>query len=248
MSAVYRSGKGTQVVVRKGARELHIDGTFASYYEPGQVSTGSVWDALGAALLVLPPRRRRSVLLLGLGGGSAARLARALAPRAHIQAVEIDPNVVRLARQWFDLDALDVEVTVADARQVVARSRRRFDAVLEDVFVGDGRDAAKPDGLPEPGLIHAARRLSPGGVLASNALDEAPEVAQVMTGLFPRLVRIEIEGYDNQVFVGSRAGLDARRMRAAVARDPVLTRTLPRLRFRTISGRIIRTGTARRSC
>ena len=45
--------------------------------------------------------------------------------------VEIDPAVVRLARKWFDLDALGVEVTVADAREVIARSRRRFDAVIE---------------------------------------------------------------------------------------------------------------------
>ena len=94
------------MVKRDGVRELHVDGTFASCYEPGRVTTGSVWDALAAGLAALPSRRRRSVLLLGLGGGSAARVVRALAPRAQIVGVEIDPSVVRLARHWFDLDEL----------------------------------------------------------------------------------------------------------------------------------------------
>ena len=73
------------------ARALRIDGTFASWYEPGQQVTGSVWDALAAPLLLLPKPRRNRVLILGLGGGSAARVVRALAPKARITGVEIDP-------------------------------------------------------------------------------------------------------------------------------------------------------------
>jgi spermidine synthase len=222
-------------VVRRGrGRELRIDGTFASWYEPGRATTGSVWDALGAGLLALPPARRRSVLLLGLGGGSAARVARALAPRARIRAVEIDPQVVALARRFFDLDALDVEVVVDDARRFLARHRARYDAVLEDVFVGEGGDAVKPEGMLVPGLERAARRVAPGGVLASNALDEAPAQARLLAARFPRVVRIEIAGYDNRVFVAGRAPLAARRLRAAVAAEPLLAATLPRLRLRTL--------------
>lgn len=237
MGGVYRGRGVSRVVVRGGARELHIDGTFASWYRPGEAVTGSVWDGLGAALLALPPARRRAVLLLGLGGGSAARVVRALAPRARITAVEIDPRVVRLAREWFDLDELGVEIVVDDARRFLARSRRRFDAVLEDVFVGSGRHAVKPEGLPLPGLAHAARRLRAGGVLASNALDEAPDVARAMAGLFPRTVCIGIEGYDNRIFVGRRGPLSGRALRSAVARHPVLHASLPRLRFRSASPR-----------
>jgi len=53
-----------------------IDGTFASWYEPGRAVTGSVWDALAAPILLLPRARRSRVLILGLGGGSAARIVR----------------------------------------------------------------------------------------------------------------------------------------------------------------------------
>jgi spermidine synthase len=220
--------------MRDGVRELHVDGTFASCYQPGRVLTGPVWDALAAGIAALPRQRRRSVLLLGLGGGSAARVVRALAPRARIVGVEIDPSVVRLARRWFDLDALGIEVVVDDARAYLERCRRRFDAVLEDVFVGTGRDAVKPEWLPEPGLTRAAGCLARRGILASNALDEAPAVSAAMGRLFSSVVRIEVDDYDNQIFLGCSRALTGRQLRRAVAATPVLVPTLCCLSFRTV--------------
>ena len=55
-----------------------------------------------------------------------------------------------LAALEKELDELGVEVVIADARAYLEQSRRRFDAVLEDVFVGTGRNAVKPEWLPEP--------------------------------------------------------------------------------------------------
>jgi spermidine synthase len=232
--------------VRRGARglRLEIDGTFASWWQPGRVATGSVWDALVAPLVALAPRRRRRVLVLGFGAGSAARLARALAPRASIVGVELDPAVVAAARRHFALDALGVELVVADARAALARERRRFDLVIEDCFVGRGRAERKPDWLPEPGLALAARRLAPGGILVSNAIDEAPAVARALARLLPHRVELRVDGYDNRVLAASSAPLDARRLRAALAAEPVLAPTLPRLRLRTLRSRATRRGGA----
>lgn len=231
-------GSRARVSVRDvgGARALHVDGTFASFYRPGRARSGPVWDALAAPLLWLPRARRRSVLLLGLGGGSAARLARALAPRAVIVGVEIDPAVVRAARRAFDLDALGLEVVVGDAREHLARERRRFDVVLEDVFVGRGRAVRKPDWLPEPGLAEAARRLARGGLLVSNALDEAPAVGRRLSRLFPSVVEIGVGGYDNRIQVGGPQGLDARGLRRAVAASELLAPSLAELSFRSRRG------------
>jgi predicted O-methyltransferase YrrM len=227
--------RGTTVVRRGGGLELRVRGTFASYYRPGSALTGSVWDALAAPLLALPRRRRApSVLLLGLGAGSAARVARALAPAARIVGVEIDPEVVALARRHFELDRLGVEVVQADAAAFLARSRERFDAVLDDVFVGRGRAVRKPAWLLEGGLASAADRVAPGGLLASNALDEAADVARLLAARFPRVVAIDVAGYDNRVLVGGPARLAARALRAAVARSPVLSPTLPALTLRTL--------------
>jgi len=211
-----------------------VDGTFASSWCPGDVTTGSVWDALALPILALPAARRRRVLILGLGGGSAARLVRALAPEATIVGVEYDAAVVRAARQHFALDALDLEVVVGDARRYLETSRRRFDLVVDDVFVGRGFAVHKPDWLPDPGLGLAAARVATGGLLVSNTIDETPAVAAYLRARFPARSRIGIEGYDNRVLVAGPVGTNARMLRTATAAEPLLADTLPRLRFVTL--------------
>jgi len=226
--------KRARVRVHEGphGRELIVDETFASLYRPGHIATGCVWDAIAAPLLFLPPERRRSVLALGLGGGSVARIARALAPDALIVGVELDAEVIAAARASFDLDALGLEIIVDDALAVLKREKRRFDVIFEDVFIGRGDAVRKPDWIPEPGHRLAARRLRPGGLLVSNTLDEASVVARAMTGSHASVVRVEIEDYDNRIFAAGPKGLTARGLRAAVAADPVLRESLPLMRFR----------------
>jgi predicted membrane-bound spermidine synthase len=231
------AAKGRAQVVRRGAAlELRVDGTFASLYRPETPRTGSVWDALAAPILALPPRRCCSVLILGLGGGSAARLARALAPEARIVGVEIDREVVALAERWFGLGTLGLEVVCADARAFLGRTRERFDAVLEDVFGGPGRAVRKPVWMLEGGLAAAAARVATGGLLASNALDEAPAVGRAVAARFPRALCIEVAAFDNRILVGGPPGLSARALRAAVAASPVLAPSLRSLRFRSLPG------------
>ena len=234
MSVSARSPRADRVEVkhtRKG-RALRINGTFASWYQPGSAITDSVWDALVTPLLLLPPARRRQILILGLGGGSAARLARALAPRARIIGVELDPKVVRAARRWFDLDELGVEIVRGDARHYLERTQKRFDLILEDVFVGTRRSIRKPDWLPAPGLAHAARRLRAGGVLASNTLDEAAAVSREMRTLFGSTLRIDIDEYDNRIVVGAEFPLSGRALRSALQHSPVLGPTSGRFSIR----------------
>jgi len=213
-------------------RRLIVDETFASSYRPDTPATGCVWDALAAPVLALPPRRRRRMLVLGLGGGSVARILRHLAPEAEIVGVELDPEVIAQARKHFDLDALGLEILSEDALEVLHREKRRFDYIVEDVFIGRGDAVHKPGWLPLPGLHLAAARLARGGLLVSNALDEAPSVAAELGGRFPGLLRIEVEDYDNRVFVAGPRGLDARALRGAVASDAVLGESVGILSFR----------------
>lgn len=228
----------TRIRVQHGAggdRRLEIDGTFASVWRRDQAATGSVWDALVAPLLLLPASRRRRVLILGLGGGSAARLARALAPRARIVGVEPDRLVVAAARRHFGLDDLDVEVIAEGALPALARERRSFDLVIEDCFVGRAGAERKPPGFPLPGLARAARRLAPGGILVVNTLDETAAVARALAGLLAHRLELRVADYDNRILAASRQPLVARALRGALARDPVLGPTATRLALRTRS-------------
>jgi spermidine synthase len=225
-----------RVRVRSGREgtSLRVDGTHASFYRPGELLTGSVWDALAAPLVWLPRRRRRSVLVLGLGGGSAARLVRALSPRARIVGVERSPEVIEAARRSFGLDALDVAVVCEDARRFLARSRARFDVVIEDVFIGTDRTVRKPAWLLEEGLARAAARVRPGGLLIANTIDETADVARELRRRFPALLRIDVADYDNRVLVGGPRGLSGRALRSAVAAHPLLAGALAHLSFRKL--------------
>ena len=221
-----------------GTRSLVVDETFASFYRPGEVATHCVWDAIAAPILWLPPERRRRILILGLGGGSVARLARALSPDAEILGIELDREVVRLARRHLDLDALDIEVEIADAfewLQTAPANDGRFDVILEDIFIGEGDDVHKPDWIPEPAHRLAWKRLARGGVFVSNTLDESGRVADAMSARFGSVVSIETEDYDNAVLVGASGGLGGRALRSRVAADPILRESLPILSFRTLS-------------
>jgi spermidine synthase len=225
---------GERIRIRETARgrKLEIDGTFASWWSRGGKATGSVWDALAAPLLAVPAARRRSALILGLGGGSVARLVRAIAPAAHVVGVELDPGVIAAARSHFDLDALGVEWICDDARAVLARERRRFDFVVEDVFVGRGRAVHKPDWLPDPYLALAAKRVARGGVLVSNSIDEAPAVRRALHALYGGALELRVRGYDNRIFAASSRPLDARALRTALEADATLASAAAKLSVR----------------
>lgn len=224
------------VRIREGrdGTELRVSGTLASLYRPGSSTTGLIWDTLAAPLALLPPVRRRTVLILGLGGGSAARVIRALAPSARIVGVERSAEVVRAARRHLDLDALKLEVVIEDARTFLGEGRGRFDAVVEDVFAGGTHNLRKPAWLLEEGLVQAARRLEAGGVLVSNTIAETNAVSRAMLGVWPRVAWITTRDYENRMVVGG-AGVGAGALRDAIAAEPLLAEVRPRLACRTIS-------------
>jgi spermidine synthase len=221
-----------RVEVRRTTRglELRLDGTLASSHLDGGAGTGPVWDALALPVLALAGRRP-SILVVGLGGGSVAKVLRALAPEARIAGIEVDRAVVQAARDHLGLDRLGVEVIVADALAALRAERRRFDLVVEDVFVGSTRTVRKPEGFPEPFLSLARRRLAPGGLLASNTIHEGPQVAGALRAHFPSLLAIHVRGFWNRILVAGD-GLEAAALRRASAQAPAVAASLRHLSFR----------------
>jgi spermidine synthase len=222
-----------RVVVRsvRGGVELRVDGTLASFRSTTGGATGTVWWAL-AAPVVLVPRARPRVLLLGLGAGSAAAAVRALSPAAEMVGVERDREVLRAARSHFDLDRHRVEIVADDAFEYLRRERRRFDLVVEDLFVGPVRRVRKPEGLLDRGYPLIARRLAAGGFAASNTIHEGPAVARALRPFGPRVVSLDVHGYWNRIVLGGRDVPDARALRARLAAHPALAALLPRLSAR----------------
>lgn len=106
----------------------------------------------------------RSCLVVGLGAGVVPRWYQSRGVRTDV--VDINPGVVRLAREYFGFES-GGELFLDDARRFLARPGRRYDYIVLDVFSGD----TTPSHLLSLEALTLVRgRLEPGGILAVNVI------------------------------------------------------------------------------
>jgi spermidine synthase len=109
------------------------------------------------------------ILFIGLGAGSSEKRMLEDFDDVQLQAVEIDPVVVEVAHDWFELPRDDprLEISVGDGRRFLADRDERWDAIVIDAFFAD----AIPFHLVTQEFLQLARsRLEPGGVVVTNAI------------------------------------------------------------------------------
>lgn len=134
----------------------------------------------------------KSVLQVGLGSASFTRFLHRHRPAARVTVVELLPEVVSAARQFFKLpeESARLRIEIADAHDWLAGTTRRFDLVLVDGFDAEGR-AGMLESLPF--YLNARSRLANGGLLAANLLTRHRSVTPVVARLR--------EAFDGQVLV-----------------------------------------------
>ena len=90
------------------------------------------------AALVSSEIEPRNILVIGGGAFSMPEWLARKYPEAQVDVVEIDGELIGVAEKYFDFEYLEnIEIFIEDARTFVARSDKKYDAVLMDVF-GDG--------------------------------------------------------------------------------------------------------------
>jgi spermidine synthase len=153
------------------------DGKRAMYFDRPQVVQSVVdprrpqvpeSEYIRAATTLVCPRPPRRVLVIGLGGGALLEPLRRLVPGVRIDAVELDPHVIALAREWMGARERRGDRFVAgDGRRYLQGTDRRYDLIYVDAFSGD----RMPASLSTTEFTRlAASRLRPDGVLAFNVL------------------------------------------------------------------------------
>jgi spermidine synthase len=125
------------------------------------------------------PHAQRA-LLLGLGTGL---LAKQLAARGmHVEVAEIEPRMIQVARQYFDLPS-SVEVHNMDARAYLNQDGPGYDLIFLDSFTGEN----VPWYLDtKEGLARMKARLNPGGRLIINSvtrLNGSPGLDRIEAGV-----------------------------------------------------------------
>lgn len=107
-------------------------------------------------------------LILGLGGGTAARLVSQLWPAAEIIGIEIDSEVIKLAKKYFKVHQVShLEIVKADALKWLKRRKEKFDLILMDLYLGDQLPAGSEN---QVFLKRLKARLNPGGLVIFNRL------------------------------------------------------------------------------
>ncbi len=150
------------------ATEFRVAGAIHAWHHRERFLTGLAWDLIAAGALLRPEGPPRSILMLGLAGGTAFRALRHLLPDCRLTAIDIDGEIVDLARKHMSLDELRIEHHTADAREWLARNKRRFDVVIDDIYLAGSEDVFRPHGWDAGLMRHLRRAVHPGGLLAIN--------------------------------------------------------------------------------
>lgn len=154
-------------VVDQGLRRaLYFDNRMQGYApaRPGVTLELNYTDGLALSLAFAP--RARRVVVIGLGAGMVPTLLAGRAPEIETTSIEIDPEVVVVARKYFAFapDAND-RVLVGDGRRELDRQVDGADVILVDAYFSD----SLPFHLVTKEFDElCARKLGPDGVVAVN--------------------------------------------------------------------------------
>jgi len=152
------------------------DGVRLLKFERNQQSTMLIADPFETTIeyvgylhltLAVKPDARRA-LVIGLGGGSLVKRMWRDYPDMRIDAVELDSEVVAIAREFFALpDDERLTVTVADGRDFLLMTPHTYDIIVIDAFDDDFVPRRL---LTEEFLRECHDRMSPCGVIAYNVI------------------------------------------------------------------------------
>lgn len=76
------------------------------------------------------------ILLLGVAGGSVIKtLVDEIEYKNKITGVEIDPDIIQIANQYFNLDQIkQLEIIIDDAFEFVLKTKEQYNLIIIDVF------------------------------------------------------------------------------------------------------------------
>jgi spermidine synthase len=152
--------------------------------------------------LVEEPRR---VLIVGLGGGTIPSLLRKHYPRMTIDVVDIDPEVVAVAKRFFGFrEDAAMHAYVRDGRQFIEQCREPYDLVFLDAYGSENI----PYHLATREFLAAARRaVGPKGAVVGNVFDAAynryyDAMVRTYQAVFDELYVLDVPDRGNKILVG----------------------------------------------
>lgn len=170
--------------------------------EPGYLGFAYTKVAFIGLALTREPSR---ILVVGLGGGTMPMFLRKYYPNAHIDAVDIDPEVVHVAREYFGFKEDErMRAHVGDGRAFVERVREPYDVIFLDAF--GTRNVPPP--LTTLEFMRAVRKaVKPTGVVVGNIWGRGPNplfdsMVRTYQEVFDDIYLLDVPGTTNKILLG----------------------------------------------
>jgi len=128
-----------EVKEQLGQYTLHVQGMLQS----GGVARGT-WKKAFKKFTIYN-LQFTNILVLGLGGGTVVGLIKSRWPKAKIIGIEIDPEIVKIGKNYFGLDEINnLKIINADAIDWVEtcfndlnHCNKKVDLIIVDLYLGD---------------------------------------------------------------------------------------------------------------
>jgi len=152
----------------------------------------------------LMEKKPSKILLIGMGGGSIPRVMAKCYPAADIDIVEIDGDVVTVAKDYFCFKpASNMNISVMDGRRFLRSTKEKYDIIFLDAY----DDMSIPFHLTTREFFEIIKqRLNQGGIVASNIWGPNTDeffLSEVRTYLdvFPHVYMIDAVPSNNYILI-----------------------------------------------
>ncbi len=173
-----------------------------------------------ASMLLNP--RHQSCLIVGLGGGSMVRFLNKFFPEVKVDAVEIDPVMVQVARDYFGTrPGSRTRIVVEDGFDFLKRANNQYDVIYMDAFLKPS-EVTDATGLPRrlktvAFLKNLHKNLHQNGLVVINLNENVDTLEDIrnIREAFPSVYVFLVPGTGNIIVVGamSRKNVSADELR-----------------------------------
>lgn len=198
-----------QIIVTEddaGLRVLRFEqgGARQTIVKPGDPDyLGFAYTPVAFSGLALADNPQR-FLVVGVGGGTMPMFLRRRYPQATIDAVEIDPDVLHVAKEFFGLREDErLRTHAADGRQFIENAKEPYDVIFLDAF---GTRNVPPTLTTIEFLTAVKRAVKRGGVVIgniwgpySNPLYDS--MVRTYQEVFDDLYMLEVGGTSNRILL-----------------------------------------------
>jgi spermidine synthase len=129
----------------------------------------------------------KRMLLIGLGGGSIPKKLNKEFPNLEIDAVELDPEVIKLAKDHFNIkEGKQLRLHAQDGRLFLTRTQNQYDIIMLDAYFTD----AMPFHLATKQFFELAqKKLTPNGIVVANLISAVTGPSGKIARAFARTLR-----------------------------------------------------------